>query len=299
MVRYRAALAAASVAVIAALAGCQGQSGSTLANSTPTPLSSSDCDLLGGNWTGGSCSFDAGQSPSGSPDSQAPGTSTPPASAPARPAAQHCDGSLWSHVYHAYRLHVVSQCRTVTGVVDAIRWEPDGDTHIDLNVSDKSVLNAVNDSEHHGDLVLEEICAGTVTQSDAIAACSGVSNHATVPSRGDAVTVTGSYVLDADHGWMEIHPVSVLTVTGHPGTNATFGIAAEDDQAPAEAPATRPAAPVSHPSAAAPPASCYPLTNGGKCYEPGEYCRKADAGSYGVAGDGKRIYCTGGRWETA
>jgi len=288
----RAALAAAA---ILALAGCSlapSSSGPDLP--PPSPLSSSDCASLGGTWTGGRCSFDAGQSPSDSPDTQAPDTGTPSASAPVVPAAQNCDGSLWSHVYHSYRLHVVSQCRTVTGVVDAIRWEPDGDTHIDLNVSDKSLLNAVNDSEQHGDLVLEEICAGTVTQADAIAACSGVSNHATVPSRGDAVTVTGSYVLDADHGWMEIHPVSVLTVTGHPGTSAAFGIAAEDEPA-----ATHPAAPVSHAPAAAPPTSCYPLTNGGKCYEPGEYCRKADAGSYGVAGDGKRIYCTAGRWETA
>lgn len=64
----------------------------------------------------------------------------------------------------------------------------------------------------------------------------------------------------------------------------------ETHTAPTEAPATQtPAAP-----------SCYPLTNGGKCYEPGEYCRDSDHGATGVAGDGKSITCedvNGWRWE--
>jgi hypothetical protein len=50
----------------------------------------------------------------------------------------------------------------------------------------------------------------------------------------------------------------------------------------------------------APAASCYPLTNGGNCYEPGEFCRKADHGAYGIAGNGERIVCAynnGWRWE--
>jgi surface rod structure-forming protein G len=46
--------------------------------------------------------------------------------------------------------------------------------------------------------------------------------------------------------------------------------------------------------------SCYPLTNGGNCYEPGEYCRTSDYGTSGVAGDGESITCEdndGWRWE--
>lgn len=45
---------------------------------------------------------------------------------------------------------------------------------------------------------------------------------------------------------------------------------------------------------------CYPLTNGGNCYEPGEYCRTSDHGATGIAGDGERIKCednNGWRWE--
>jgi hypothetical protein len=61
------------------------------------------------------------------------------------------------------------------------------------------------------------------------------------------------------------------------------------------APAAAPA-----PPARTKPAGCHPLSNEGTCYEPGEFCRKADHGSSGVAGDGEAITCEdndGWRWE--
>jgi hypothetical protein len=67
--------------------------------------------------------------------------------------------------------------------------------------------------------------------------------------------------------------------------------------APAPAPPPPTTAPAAAPST---PSGCYPLTNGGKCYEPGEYCRNSDHGVSGVAGDGKTIKCEdndGWRWE--
>jgi hypothetical protein len=54
------------------------------------------------------------------------------------------------------------------------------------------------------------------------------------------------------------------------------------------------------PPSPAPVSSCYPLTNGGNCYEPGEFCRKSDHGATGIAGNGERIVCSynnGWRWE--
>ena len=48
------------------------------------------------------------------------------------------------------------------------------------------------------------------------------------------------------------------------------------------------------------PAGCHPLSDEGTCYEPGEFCRTADYGMSGVAGDGKAITCEdndGWRWE--
>jgi hypothetical protein len=48
------------------------------------------------------------------------------------------------------------------------------------------------------------------------------------------------------------------------------------------------------------PTGCYPLSDSGSCYEPGEYCRDSDAGVTGLAGDGEQIICRdndGLRWE--
>ena len=47
-------------------------------------------------------------------------------------------------------------------------------------------------------------------------------------------------------------------------------------------------------------AGCYPLTDGGKCYSPGEFCRDDDHGTAGIDGDGNPVTCTdndGWRWE--
>ena len=48
------------------------------------------------------------------------------------------------------------------------------------------------------------------------------------------------------------------------------------------------------------PGGCTPLTDGGNCYEPGEFCRNSDHGATGVAGNGTPITCQnndGWRWE--
>ena len=69
--------------------------------------------------------------------------------------------------------------------------------------------------------------------------------------------------------------------------------------APPPPPTTAPPPPPTAAPAPA-PAGCHPLTNGGNCYEPGEYCRDSDHGVTGVAGDGKTITCAnnnGWRWE--
>jgi hypothetical protein len=78
---------------------------------------------------------------------------------------------------------------------------------------------------------------------------------------------------------------------------------------PPAAPTPAPPSPIAPPSPApaattpaASPAGCYPLSDEGTCYEPGEYCRDADQGMRGVAGDGKSIICEdndGLRWEPA
>jgi hypothetical protein len=49
-------------------------------------------------------------------------------------------------------------------------------------------------------------------------------------------------------------------------------------------------------------AGCYPESDEGACYEPGEFCSDADHGMTGVAGDGETVVCEdadGWRWEPA
>ena len=71
--------------------------------------------------------------------------------------------------------------------------------------------------------------------------------------------------------------------------------------APTPAPESTPApTPAPAPTQTPAPSSCTPLTNGGNCYEPGEYCRNSDHGSSGIAGNGEYITCkdnNGWRWE--
>jgi hypothetical protein len=232
------------------------------------------------------------------PPPSSPVVSLPSSSAPAhhhhrltsRQAATRnpgaCDPSLWRAIYHPYRLHVVDACKTVTGTVESVRSEPDGDVHllVKLPLSRSGLLNAGNVSDTHGDLVAEIICVGAVTQADAESACAGHVNQVAVPSAGERIRITGTYVLDEDHGWMEIHPVSRLSVLSA--------------AAPPPAHVTQPSA---QPSAPAAPAGCHPRASSGNCYEPGEFCSDAEHGETGVAGDGKKITCVASgsywRWE--
>ena len=92
-------------------------------------------------------------------------------------------------------------------------------------------------------------------------------------------------------------PVRTTPAAAAPSTPVRTAPAAA---APTPVRTTRAAAPVTAASSA--PTGCYPLTNSGNCYEPGEYCRNADHGMSGVAGDGKAIICEdndGWRWEPA
>ena len=127
-----------------------------------------------------------------------------------------CDSSLWQHVYHSYRLKVLEECKTVTGVVEFRRKEQDGDWHIRLKLDSgqDGLLNEKNINEQHGCLVIEIICACEVTQTDAEGACEGFVNGVRVPEVGEHISVTGSYVYDSQHGWREIHPVTKIVVLG-------------------------------------------------------------------------------------
>jgi len=126
------------------------------------------------------------------------------------PDSSQCDASLWDHVYDPSRLEIIEPCRVVTGIVDELDQNEDGDTHmlLKLDAGYEDLLLKKNKKKKEGDLVLEVVCANAVTDKKVGAACNGYSNKISIPSVGDHIRVTGSYVDDTHNGWAEIHPVS-------------------------------------------------------------------------------------------
>jgi hypothetical protein len=146
-------------------------------------------------------------------------TANPPPPAPAPspptgPVTPVCNATLWNYVYDPSRLRVVDVCRTVTGTITDQHTNDDGDVDVRLEVDPqyKNLLNAGNIANLSGHLQTEAICQAPIQVPAATRACQGFRGSLTIPPNGTHVQVTGAYVLDLNHGWMEIHPISVLTV---------------------------------------------------------------------------------------
>jgi hypothetical protein len=58
--------------------------------------------------------------------------------------------------------------------------------------------------------VFEPICVNKVTQASAKKACKNFHQKINLPNVGDHVEVTGIHMLDTEHGWLEIHPVTKI-----------------------------------------------------------------------------------------
>lgn len=123
-----------------------------------------------------------------------------------------CDASLWDRVYNPSRLEVIAPCKVVTGVIEELDQNEDGDTHMLLKLDSGAdeLLLKKNKTKKQGDLVVEIVCANAVTVKKAAETCTGYTNKITIPSIGDHVKVTGSYVNDSHNDWAEIHPVSKI-----------------------------------------------------------------------------------------
>ncbi|MBU6415123.1 hypothetical protein KGQ34_02690 [Patescibacteria group bacterium] len=123
-----------------------------------------------------------------------------------------CDAELWKYVYNPSRLEIKNPCIRVTGEIRSIRKEKDGDYHILIRLDPKfrHLLNKTNG----GLLVVEPVCQIKVgrERQNAKDACRGFpkSKITDIPEGGTRVVITGSYVLDLHHGWMEIHPATII-----------------------------------------------------------------------------------------
>lgn len=115
---------------------------------------------------------------------------------------QQCRQDPLAGVYHPSRLKIVSNCKTVSGTVVSIKNESDDDYHINLQLDspDANLINDKNVSQEHGALVVEVIPMDRPNISK--------------PTVGEKLTVTGAYVVDGEHGWMEIHPAWIVNNQG-------------------------------------------------------------------------------------
>lgn len=69
-------------------------------------------------------------------------------------------------------------------------------------------------SDEGSNMVFEIVCMFHVSQADAKAACPPTfHNPVQLPPVGSHVRIVGTYVQDTNHAqWMEIHPVTSITV---------------------------------------------------------------------------------------
>jgi hypothetical protein len=143
--------------------------------------------------------------PAASPTATSTATAATPTPSPCSPSDQD------QYVYHPARLVVLAVCIRVTGSVAAIRKEADGDRHLLLALDPQFayLLTPANNGVELGDLVVEPVCIGNVTQADAIAICAADLDPLKVlPFVGQHVWMEGRYVTDSDHGgWAELHPL--------------------------------------------------------------------------------------------
>src|SRR5436309_14207968 len=107
--------------------------------------------------------------------------------------------NISSHVYNPARLQTVMDRITVSGIVNNLIAEDDGDYHVWFHVDSQyaSLPNGANDDYRQGDLLAEIICATTITQQEAVLSCEDYTNQILpIPNSNQLVTVTQPYVLD-------------------------------------------------------------------------------------------------------
>ncbi|PYR41154.1 MAG: hypothetical protein DMF93_09175 [Acidobacteria bacterium] len=138
-----------------------------------------------------------------------------PAVVPPPAANPQCDTTLWPHMHDVQRIKIVTACVTVTGVIATVGSSDDGDIDmaLTLDAGFGNLLNSANVTKLNGNLQIEAICQAPVHADvpDAQRTCANFNGAVPIPAVGTHVRVTGVYVLDSDHGWMEIHPISVMT----------------------------------------------------------------------------------------
>lgn len=127
---------------------------------------------------------------------------------------------LWNHIHDFTvngqdRLKKLNYCIAVAGKILSQNTDPDGDIHMMVALDKSYAHYSTEKAPRQGEIVVEAICQKPAQYQKAIDACNGVTqDFLKIPSIGTHVFITGSYVIDTEHGWAEIHPVS--SIYAHP-----------------------------------------------------------------------------------
>ncbi len=116
------------------------------------------------------------------------------------------------HIYIPRRLDFRG-CKTVTGTARKVKIEPDGDSHVLLELDSpyKGLLTKQNYDKQQGYLVIEDTCHHAPKDILVVLVCRGFRSSLPDPVVGQRYEITGNYVIDDWHGsWAEIHGLSEL-----------------------------------------------------------------------------------------
>ncbi|HSX47569.1 MAG TPA: hypothetical protein VLF63_02230 [Patescibacteria group bacterium] len=117
-----------------------------------------------------------------------------------------------SHIYIPRRLDYFG-CKTIIGTVKFAKIEPDGDSHVllDLDQQYKVLLTEQNYNRQQGYMVIEDTCHRKPKEILAKLICHHYRSSLPDPVVGKRYEITGNYVVDDWHGsWAEIHGLSEL-----------------------------------------------------------------------------------------
>ncbi len=116
------------------------------------------------------------------------------------------------HIYIPRRLDFLG-CKTIAGTVKWAKIEPDGDSHLLLDVDPpyKSLLTEQNYRKQQGYMVIEDTCHHSPRDILIVLICRGYRSSLPEPTVGQRYEITGNYVIDDWHGsWAEIHGLAEL-----------------------------------------------------------------------------------------
>jgi PHP family Zn ribbon phosphoesterase len=113
-----------------------------------------------------------------------------------------------NRVHHPDRLILLDSSKTLSGRVEKIESDIDGDIHIRLKIGDSSLLVKNNYKDENGCLVGEIVCV----VPSIFTICWFYKNEITIPREGDSIEIEGPYVFDKGHNITEIHPIMNLKI---------------------------------------------------------------------------------------